>query len=171
MFSLQLAGNREQVEYAETSSKRIRLEELDAVPSKLKSLAEKTRNQRSYLRKEYRSLEKLCDQLSDPALMTKLPFPFPGKGKQTDRFTILDDDSWSYLGREYFTTLLNKVTELMGSATGEISLYGTIGFGKTHLLAALVCYLSVAGKRVVYFPDCRDGPPPAGSLFRRPHHK
>ena len=82
--------------------------------------------------------------------MTTLPFPFPGEGKLTDRFTILDDDSWSYMGREYFTTLLNKVTKLMGSATREISLYGTIGFGKSHLLAALVCYLTVAGKRSIF---------------------
>ncbi|RPB18658.1 hypothetical protein L211DRAFT_853920 [Terfezia boudieri ATCC MYA-4762] len=80
------------------SSKRIYLEELDAAPSKLKSLAEKARNQKSHLRKEYQSLEKLHNQLSDPTLMTTLPFLFLGEGKPTDRFMILDDDSGSYIG-------------------------------------------------------------------------
>ena len=34
-------------------------------------------------------------------------------------------------------------------------LYGTRGYGKSHLLAALVCYLTATGDRVVYIPDCR----------------
>jgi chromosomal replication initiation ATPase DnaA len=35
-------------------------------------------------------------------------------------------------------------------------IYGTKGYGKSHLLAALVCYLTTQGKRVVYIPDCRE---------------
>lgn len=44
----------------------------------------------------------------------------------------------------------------MGSATRKLSLYGTIGYGKSYLLAALVCYLTVNGTRIVYIPDCRE---------------
>ena len=101
-------------------------------------------------------LEKLYDQLSRPACTTELPFPFPGKGKPVERFAITDGIYWSYVGREYFTTLLNEVTQFMGSVTRELSLYGTIGYGKSYLLAALVCYLTVNGTRIVYIPDCRE---------------
>jgi hypothetical protein len=31
--------------------------------------------------------------------------------------------------------------------------YGTKGYGKPHLLAALVCYLTAQEERVVYIPD------------------
>ena len=34
-------------------------------------------------------------------------------------------------------------------------LYGTRGYGKSHLLAALVCYLAARDERVIYIPDCR----------------
>jgi Bacterial dnaA protein len=35
-------------------------------------------------------------------------------------------------------------------------LYGTQGYGKSHLLAALVCYLAAQDERVVYIPNCRE---------------
>jgi hypothetical protein len=85
-----------------------------------------------------------------------LPFLFPGKGKPVERFAITDGIYWSYVGREYFTTLLNEVTQLMGSGTRKFSLHETIGYGKSYLLAALVSYLTVNGTRVVYIPDCRE---------------
>jgi hypothetical protein len=34
--------------------------------------------------------------------------------------------------------------------------YGTKGYGKSHLLAALVCYLAAQEVPVVYIPDCRE---------------
>jgi hypothetical protein len=37
-----------------------------------------------------------------------------------------------------------------------IYVYGTSGYGKSYLLAALVCQLLKEGKRVVYFPDCQE---------------
>jgi hypothetical protein len=36
-----------------------------------------------------------------------------------------------------------------------IYVYGTIGYGKSHILAALACLLIRRGHRVLYFPDCR----------------
>jgi hypothetical protein len=35
-------------------------------------------------------------------------------------------------------------------------IYGTPGYGKSHLLAVLVCYLAAQDERVVYIPDCRE---------------
>lgn len=34
-------------------------------------------------------------------------------------------------------------------------IYGTIGWGKSHLLAAMVCLLMRKGRKVVYLPDCK----------------
>jgi hypothetical protein len=36
-----------------------------------------------------------------------------------------------------------------------IYVYGTMGYGKSHILAALACLLIRRGHRVLYFPDCR----------------
>ena len=35
-------------------------------------------------------------------------------------------------------------------------IYGTIGWGKSHLLAAMVCLLMRKGRKVVYLPDCKE---------------
>lgn len=59
------------------------------------------------------------------------------------------------MGREKFTELLDAVKELETTRWHGYLFYGTIGYGKSHLLAALACYLIAAGKRVVYIPDCR----------------
>src|SRR4051794_15068421 len=60
------------------------------------------------------------------------------------------------MGREKFEALLEKVEELKkGHYGGGLWLYGTIGYGKSHLLAAVACYLIAAGDRVIYIPDCR----------------
>ena len=113
LLSLQLTiptGNREQVDSAEPSLKRGRIE-FDVITL---DLAENVRNLRYYylllqclgpeeLRKRSDSdleklreqlsdldLEKLYDQLSRPACTAELPFPFPGKGKPVERFAITD---------------------------------------------------------------------------------
>ena len=40
--------------------------------------------------------------------------------------------------------------------TSTLWVYGTKGYGKSHLLAAFICYLIARGERVVYLPDCRE---------------
>ena len=37
----------------------------------------------------------------------------------------------------------------------ELYLYGTAGYDKSHLLAALACYPIRQEKIVIYLPDCR----------------
>jgi len=61
------------------------------------------------------------------------------------------------MGREKFTELLNEFEKIReDSAHRDLMVYGTKGYGKSHLLAALVCYLTARGGKVVYIPDCRD---------------
>ena len=96
--------------------------------------------------------------LSDPTFNTILPFPFVD-GWLPDRFKIDNEDDerkWFYMGREKFTELLDKHDEIWKSPQSfEVMIYGTRGYGKSHLLAALVCYLAARDKKVVYIPDCR----------------
>jgi hypothetical protein len=93
-------------------------------------------------------------QLSSPATLIKLPFPFVGQSLP-ERFNYDGDHNyWDYMGREKFTELLDAINVLETTAWRGYLFYGTIGYGKSHLLAALACYLITAGKRVVDIPDC-----------------
>jgi hypothetical protein len=95
-------------------------------------------------------------QLSSPATLIKLPFPFVGQSLP-ERFNYDGDHNyWDYMGREKFTELLDAINVLETTAWRGYLFYGTIGYGKSHLLAALACYLISAGKRIVYIPDCRE---------------
>jgi hypothetical protein len=61
------------------------------------------------------------------------------------------------MGREKFTELVDAINVLETTSNWHgYFFYGTIGYGKSHLLAALTCYLISVGKRVVYIPDCRE---------------
>jgi hypothetical protein len=94
-------------------------------------------------------------QLSSPAIQIKLPFPFVGSNLP-ERFNYDGDHQyWDYMGREKFAELLRVVKELEVTELRGYLFYGTIGYGKSHLLAALACYLIADGKRVIYIPDCR----------------
>jgi hypothetical protein len=94
-------------------------------------------------------------QLSNPAIQTNLPFPFVGP-RPPQRFNCVGDDYyWNYMGREKFTELLKAVKVLETTKIWQGYLFhGTIGYGKSHLLAALACHQITTGKRVVYIPDC-----------------
>jgi len=160
------------------SPKRNREEELllesatRATEQEVWELAERARKRRKHILKKLMSISELsdatvpfsdtglstiADQLRDPAIQTKLPFPsvwphLPERFKCTG-----DDNNWDYTGREKFPTLLKAVQTLESSPEWRgCWLYGTIGYGKSHLLAALVCYLIATGRRVVYLPDCRE---------------
>jgi hypothetical protein len=98
------------------------------------------------------------DQLSNPTFNREFPFPSVIK-TVPNRFK--DDGTaeakWLYMGRTKFKELLEKLEEVRNSNSyNTVWLYGTQGYGKSHLLAALVCYLAAQEKRVVYIPDCRE---------------
>ena len=60
------------------------------------------------------------------------------------------------MGREPFSELLANVLKLkVYVGYSQLYIQGTMGYGKSHILAALACLLTRLGKRVVYLPDCR----------------
>ncbi|KIW99565.1 uncharacterized protein Z518_11304 [Rhinocladiella mackenziei CBS 650.93] len=96
---------------------------------------------------------KVVDRLSDPAFDRVLPFPFllsiPNRFKGSK-------GHWRYVGRTKFKQLVKTLDEVRCyDRYMSVWLYGTQGYGKSHLLAALVCYLTAQDERVVYIPDCR----------------
>jgi len=61
------------------------------------------------------------------------------------------------MGRTVFEDLCDKVENMRRKRTNiKLMVYGTIGFGKSHLLAVLALYLIRKGKKTVYLPDCRE---------------
>jgi len=95
-------------------------------------------------------------EFSSSTFDTKLPFPFVGTAVP-ERFKVGDGDEsdWFYVGRERFTELLDLLRIVQRRRDhSALWVYGTKGYGKSHLLAALVCYLVAQKERVVYIPDC-----------------
>ena len=102
-------------------------------------------------------LPRAVDKLSDPSVEHTLPFPFVGYDVP-NRFRVDEqaERNWRYVGRTKFKELVERLKLVRDSEdTRAIWLYGTQGYGKSHLLAALVCYLATQDERVVYIPDCR----------------
>jgi hypothetical protein len=156
---------------SDTASKRPRLEKkIDAELWELAALARKRRNR---IREEIKNLDRLSVpssedgvpfanavlQLSNPAFHIKLPFPFVGF-RVPERFQIDDEDdqhNWFYVGREKFSEFTDKFRKVRRDIRrSHLILYGTRGYGKSHILAAFVCYLAAGEGRFVYIPDCRE---------------
>jgi hypothetical protein len=94
-------------------------------------------------------------QLSNPKIEHEIPFPFISVGTP-NRFTLDEKHRWRYTGREKFAELLSELRLVQKETKYKrLWVYGTRGYGKSHLLAALVCYLAALGKRVIYIPGCR----------------
>jgi hypothetical protein len=96
------------------------------------------------------------DKLSDPTFKRTFAFPFIGAVPERFKVDVKGGGYWSYEGRTKFKELLEKLNTVRKSRAHTTAwLYGTQGYGKSHLLAALVCYLAAQDERVVYIPDCR----------------
>jgi hypothetical protein len=164
-----VTGDSEQAGLAErsdTASKRRRPN--SKIEAKLRELAKCARKRRDDIRKEIEVLGLLPDnadqlpnavvQLSNPAFDTKLPFPFVGPVVPTRFHTDPGPRcNWLYTGREMFVELLNRFEHVREAHNrSALWVYGTKGYGKSHLLAVLVCYLTAQGERVVYIPECRE---------------
>ena len=97
--------------------------------------------------------------LSNPTFDTKLPFPFVGQIVPS-RFQVNGKDNerdWFYMGREEFANLVKDFERIRSDPQrSALTIYGTRGYGKSHLLTALVCYLAAREEKVVYIPDCRE---------------
>ncbi|RPB20043.1 hypothetical protein L211DRAFT_576338 [Terfezia boudieri ATCC MYA-4762] len=90
----------------------------------------------------------------DPNLVQQLRFPFLGK-TPNDRFALDSQGRFSFYGRHQFREIYNVAQSLTYQGTSMYYLHGTLGSGKSHILAALTCLLMKEGHRVVYIPDCR----------------
>jgi energy-coupling factor transporter ATP-binding protein EcfA2 len=92
-------------------------------------------------------------EYSDPRIVAQLPFP--STNIIPSRFSI-NGHTFSYMGREKFAQIWNTWLEVKDDHQRRraIYVYGTRGYGKSHMLAALACLLIRQGERVIYLPDC-----------------
>lgn len=98
-----------------------------------------------------------AEQLSSPDKLFEIPFPYAG-AHRPKRFKEghTTKNSYRYMGREIFGKLLDSVMDAIeGSKTLDLWVYGPIGYGKSHLLATMVYYLTCRRRKVIYLPDCR----------------
>ena len=96
--------------------------------------------------------------------LIRLPFPFIGK-PPVSRFEMIDPPSaaleyapghFEYYGREAFAKIYNDIKALnYWRGYSMYYLSGTLGYGKSYILAAVACLLIRQGFKVVYLPDCR----------------
>lgn len=109
-----------------------------------------------YIHQAIQSIDPNLD-FSDPRMSITLPFPSLLPIPQRFQTAKFKDSvkGFQFMGRSMFSSLLEEVqTPDFLSKRHDLSLYGTSGTGKSHLLAALVCHLVRDKKRVIYLPDC-----------------
>ncbi|KAF8430466.1 hypothetical protein BGX38DRAFT_397572 [Terfezia claveryi] len=73
----------------------------------------------------------------------------------SDRFFLDAQDLFNFYGRQQFREIYDAANSLRYRGTSMYYPHGTLGYGKSHILAALTCLLMKEGHRVVYIPDCR----------------
>ena len=107
-----------------------------------------------------RRLDDLPDTFSDyanPANTFKLPFP--SVNRVPPRFLVSENRTFAYDGRERLEDLWNlweKVKDPAFPYSSRIYVYGSMGYGKSHILAAFACLLMKKNERVLYLPNCSD---------------
>lgn len=87
----------------------------------------------------------------DPSIVQTLPFPY--LGPKPERFR-LENGCFRFYGRTGFRELYEEADNMAVGYTWLCYLEGTLGAGKSHTLAAIVCLLMRKGKAIVYLPDC-----------------
>ena len=118
---------------------------LDRLYSQAKSIMEKIK-----------ALSVTPDDLADPTKWCSMPFPFPYKVLPTPRFKIDESGAFFYMGRVAFHGVLSSVKNTFVGVSPKINVYGTKGYGKSHIIVAAVFSLLKEGSRVVFFPHARD---------------
>ena len=112
------------------------------------------------LHERLQKIETEAKHYADPDNMIIFPFPFTYLDLPADRFHF-EHSHFEYMGREIFLELWNVVQGLKHESFTRLYIQGTMGYGKSHILAVLAGLLYRSGKRVVYLPDCR-------ALLRQP---
>ncbi|KAK2799175.1 hypothetical protein FQN50_008564 [Emmonsiellopsis sp. PD_5] len=109
-----------------------------------------------HFRKTFSDANDAKKRLSNPETYIDLPFPYAGL-RMPDRFKEGRSPcgSYCYMGREEFARIADSFIDVLrGSNALDLWLYGPIGYGKSHILATLMYYLTSTGHRVIYIPDC-----------------
>ena len=95
------------------------------------------------------------DDLQTPGKWIELPYPFVGRRLFNTRFKFTGNKTFEYMGREVFAELREQIATFIQGEEQVLNIQGTIGEGKSHLLAAAVCFIIAKKKqRVVYLPNC-----------------
>jgi hypothetical protein len=96
----------------------------------------------------------------NPQNFSTLPFPFLSKTLPVERFQFFPNDRvpyFRYIGREQFGAVWENMASLLkGTGRTRLSISGTMGYGKSHILAALAGLLARSGHHVVFLPDARE---------------
>lgn len=96
-------------------------------------------------------------KLNDPAVMHELPFPSIGTLPE-DRFSVSNEDSttiFKFMGRTTISQVLSEIEKI--STMKTINIYGTKGYGKSHIIAAVVVKLMQENSRqIIFLPNAHD---------------
>jgi hypothetical protein len=96
---------------------------------------------------------------SDPSWYSKPSnkgkFPFLSLHDRPSERFVLSEGTFEYMGREQFGEVWECVKGLERRGCTELYIEGSMGFGKSHILAMLADLLYRLGKRTIYIPDCR----------------
>ncbi|KAI5117573.1 hypothetical protein M0805_005636 [Coniferiporia weirii] len=96
---------------------------------------------------------------SDPRHLNMIPYPHIMAG-QPARFNLTKQGKvvvFPFIGRRVFRQVYECADEYFNDpfrSYSKVNLYGCVGTGKSHVLAALACLLTHEDKRVVYVADC-----------------
>ena len=111
------------------------------------------------LRDSIKEFNKDQTSLSDPKQLHHVPFPFPFGTKPKDRFLLDKNGNFEFMGRVVLPQLMNTIEKAIESKeTLPINVYGTRGYGKSHIIAAVVVLLmkKKGGLPVLFLPQVRD---------------
>jgi len=78
------------------------------------------------------------DSLQDPSRWSSLPFPSSSRKLPLDRFCLDKDDAFLFMGRQIFGEVYQMVSNMSRRAETIYSLQGSLGSGKSHILAFTV---------------------------------
>lgn len=107
------------------------------------------------------------DDLANPSKTLNLVFPSdycPDRDRFDTQFATAENTNltgvspkallFQFYGREELKVIYNKINNLGESGYTSLLFGGILGFGKSHILAAVTVRIMADGNYVVYVPDC-----------------
>ena len=108
------------------------------------------------IRAEISALPSTSADFSNPASLLRLPFPHPNTAllpsRPTSRFDIVNERFFDFMGRTSFSQVDKAIS---APPQKLVNIYGTKGYGKSHVIAASVVLQLKQGQRVVFIPHSR----------------